>query len=240
MAFSVNAAAALNGAGAFATSRRGNVDRAEIERVRRRLGSRATAAQIAKITGRCETDVRAVLSFEQTALRELSPSPARPEPPAPWTSEDVRRLRTMYVERGLSAEACAAALNRTDEATKAQIKRQGLQRRSKDDRSARDTLFTSLWAAGVSLDDLEARFGIQRSGIQKMVRRLGLSPRSRRRVASVDWTPELDQLVLRDFVTAGYPASVVAQRIPGATKSAVISRAFRQGWTASRGRSASV
>lgn len=61
MSVSVNAAAALNGAGAFATSRRGAVGYEEIAHARSVLGDRATAAQVAKMIGRCEADVRPMM-----------------------------------------------------------------------------------------------------------------------------------------------------------------------------------
>lgn len=186
MALSVNATAALNGAGAFATSRRGAIGRDEIEHARRALGSRVTAAQVAKMMGRCEADVRLALTYAAPA-----------ETPEPSVAP-VRRPRAMI-------------------------------QTPKERRVERDALFRALWTQNLDLDAMQKRFGLSRDGIRKLARRLGLPPRIVK-INRVRWTPEMAALVLREFVQARLPASVVAENIPGATKASVIARAYRQGW----------
>ena len=56
-------AAGINGTAAFATARRGGLPASELAQAQKTLGSRATPAQIAKITGRCELDVRATMEI---------------------------------------------------------------------------------------------------------------------------------------------------------------------------------
>lgn len=51
----------MTSAGSFATARRGGVLQSEVNEARHKLGARATPAQIAKVLGRCEADVRAIL-----------------------------------------------------------------------------------------------------------------------------------------------------------------------------------
>ncbi|PZU71668.1 MAG: hypothetical protein DI531_15500 [Brevundimonas sp.] len=183
MARSIYASAAQSGAGSFATSRRGGLDFAEIDRVRSRLGARATPAQIAKATGRCEADIRVVL---------------------------------------VGSEASCVIPARASPLTKPKTHREKL--------AEKEAAFAVEWRNGTPIETLVARFDMTPGGLQTMVRRLGLKNRVLQRYATVTWTPELDEIVLREFVAGGRPATVVAGMIPGATKSAIISRAWRKGW----------
>lgn len=56
----------MSSAGSFATARRGGVLQSEVNEARHKLGARATPAQIAKVLGRCEADVRAILDGSLT------------------------------------------------------------------------------------------------------------------------------------------------------------------------------
>lgn len=64
-----NKAAGINGTASFATARRGGLSAMELAQARKTLGARATPAQIAKITGRCELDVREAMEQVATPSR---------------------------------------------------------------------------------------------------------------------------------------------------------------------------
>jgi hypothetical protein len=172
----VNASAALAGAGSFATSRRGAVAYEEIAQARAALGSRATAAQVAKMIGRCEADVRPFMACRSEIEAAQVLVTLRPE------------IRA-------------------------------------------DQHFTELWEKGVKTAVLATRFGLSDSGILHWASRLGLKSRAIKS-DKVVWTPALDAIVKRDFVSGDKTAAEVAANIPGATKAAVIARAFRKGWCA--------
>ncbi|WP_292079795.1 MULTISPECIES: hypothetical protein [Brevundimonas] len=185
MSISVNASAALAGAGSFATSRRGAVGYDEIAQARAALGSRATAAQVAKMIGRCEADVRPFMACRseiEAAQVLVTLRPVAPDPQTPRQSRD-------------------------------------------------DQHFSDLWEQGVKTAALAARFGLSDSGILHWAARLGLKSRAIKS-DKVIWTPALDEIVKRDFVSGDKTAAEVASAIPGATKAAVIARAFRKGWCA--------
>lgn len=190
MSVSVNAAAALNGAGAFATSRRGAVGYEEIAHARSVLGDRATAAQVAKMIGRCEADIRPLLGCRS----------------------EIEAARVLVALQPAVREAPKASRH-----------------------TQADLIFADLWEQGVKTATLAARFAMSDSGIYHWANRLGLKPRTIK-VDKVVWTPELDAVVKRDFVSGRKQAAEVAATIPGATKAAVIARAFRQGWCAPRAR----
>ena len=97
----------MSSIGAYATSRRGGVSMAEIDAVRGKLGSRATVAQIAKMLGRCEADVKAVL----TPATEIKPVAAEAEESGRfrWTPE-AETLADLMREMGKSSGQIAAAL----------------------------------------------------------------------------------------------------------------------------------
>ena len=93
--------------GSFATARRGGVSLTDVEDAREKLGSRATPAQIAKMLGRCEADVKAVL----TPATEIKPVAAEAEESGRfrWTPE-AETLADLMREMGKSSGQIAAAL----------------------------------------------------------------------------------------------------------------------------------
>ena len=93
--------------GSFATARRGGVSLTDIEDARQKLGSRATPAQIVKMLGRCEADVKAVL----TPVAEIKPVPIEAEESNRfrWTPE-AEALADLMREMGKSSGQIAAAL----------------------------------------------------------------------------------------------------------------------------------
>lgn len=181
----VNASAALAGAGSFATSRRGAVGYDEIAQARAALGSRATAAQVAKMIGRCESDVRPLMACRS----------------------EIEAAQVLVTLRPVAPDGQASRQARADQS------------------------FTDLWEQGVKTSALAARFGLSDSGILHWASRLGLKSRAIKS-DKVVWTPALDAIVKRDFVSGDKTAAEVAAAIPGATKAAVIARAFRKGWCA--------
>lgn len=185
MPISVNASAALSGAGSFATSRRGAVGYDEIAQARAALGNRATAAQVAKMIGRCEADVRPLLACRS----------------------EVEAAQVLVTLRPVAADGQASRQARADQS------------------------FSDLWEQGVKTSALAARFGLSDSGILHWASRLGLKSRAIKS-DKVVWTPALDAIVKRDFVSGDKTAAEVAATIPRATKAAVIARAFRKGWCA--------
>ena len=176
---------AIGSAGLFATSRRGAVGYDEIAQARAALGSRATAAQVAKMIGRCEADVRPFMACRS----EIE------------AAQVLVTLRPVAPDRQTSRQA-------------------------RDDQH-----FSDLWEQGVKTAALAARFGLSDSGILHWASRLGLKSRAIKS-DKVVWTPALDEIVKRDFVSGDKTAAEVAAAIPGATKAAVIARAFRKGWCA--------
>lgn len=189
MSISVNASAALSGAGSFATSRRGAVGYEEIAQARAALGSRATAAQVAKMIGRCEADVRPLLGCRS----------------------EIEAAQVLVMLRPSVRDT------------------------SRPCQTPADVTFTELWEKGFKTSALAVRFAMSKGGIYHWAARLGLKPRAIKS-DKVVWTPELDAMIKRDFVSGRKQAAEVAALIPGATKAAVIARAFRQGWCAPRAR----
>lgn len=185
MPMTVNASAALAGAGSFATSRRGAVAYEEIAQARSVLGSRATAAQVAKMIGRCEADVRPLLACRS----------------------EIEAAQVLVTLRPVAPDGLPSRQERADQH------------------------FTDLWEKGVKTAVLATRFGLSDSGILHWASRLGLKSRAIKS-DKVVWTPALDAIVKRDFVSGDKTAAEVAAAIPGATKAAVIARAFRKGWCA--------
>lgn len=112
-------------AGTFATSRRGGVSAYEVEQARARLGARATPAQIAKMLGRCEADIRAIMFPASKNDPEPIPEAAWG---APWSIQDQKLLQLMYIEMGCTAEQTASALGRTVDAVHRRVRKTGLQR----------------------------------------------------------------------------------------------------------------
>lgn len=190
MPVTVNAAAALNGAGAFATSRRGAVGYEEIAHARSVLGDRATAAQVAKMIGRCEADVRPLLGCKSEI--EVACVLVAMKPPV-----DDKEVQSRQAQA--------------------------------------DQAFADKWDRGVRTLDLAERFSKSPHGIRAWAARLGLKPR-KIKFDKVIWTEALDEVVRRDFVSGRKPAAEVAKTIPGATKAAVIARAFRKGWCTPKAR----
>lgn len=86
----------------------------DIEQVRQRYGARATPAQVAKILGCCEADVRAILF--PTPVDQPEPSPSAPS--FPWNDRNLR-LSALMFEMECSVEDVAKAIGCTvEEATR--------------------------------------------------------------------------------------------------------------------------
>ena len=116
MPISVNASAALSGAGSFATSRRGAVGYDEIVQARAALGSRATAAQVAKMIGRCEADVRPLMACRSEIEAAQVLVTLRPEVSAGQASAQARADQnfTDLWEKGVKTSALADRFGLSD------------------------------------------------------------------------------------------------------------------------------
>lgn len=172
----------MSSIGAYAIARRGGVTLAEIDAVRGKLGSRATVAQIAKMIGRCEADVRAVLSPE--APIEAVPARTVPEQPRPqW---DDRRIKLAHKMRaaGLNSAEIGEAVGCSSSSVRAFFAREQegrADRREAEWKAGRDK-FTRLWMQGATADEITAQMGWKTTKyVNQWRQKLGLP--SRRRVA---------------------------------------------------------
>ena len=89
-----NKAAGINGTASFATARRGGLSASELTQAQKTLGSRATPAQIAKITGRCELDVRATMEIA-----------TQPEPKEDLKARQMEHLVTLQARQKAQDDA---------------------------------------------------------------------------------------------------------------------------------------
>lgn len=151
----------MSSIGAYATARRGGVSMAEIDAVRGKLGSRATVAQIAKMIGRCEADVRAV----------LSPPPQAPVASSDgfrWTEHRVR-LAGLMRDAGATSDEIGQAVGCSGASVRVFFQRASnkeaatqpaseLTIREQREKDRRD-LFTRLWMQGVTADEITQRMG---------------------------------------------------------------------------------
>lgn len=176
----------MSSIGAYATARRGGVSMAEIDAVRGKLGSRATVAQIAKMIGRCEADVRAVLSPEASPVAS---APRGASSSFKWTDSN-KRLAGLMREAGATSDEIGRAVGCSGGAVRVFFQREATPASShakmkslgtRDmERAARRELFTRLWTQGVPRDEIAERMGMASAkDVGQMRQRLGLPARAR-------------------------------------------------------------
>lgn len=96
-------------------------------------------------------------------------------------------------------------------------------------RESRDDAFTRMWEAGMPLQHICTALSITFEFGKQCRLRLGLEPRRRGGNLAIDWTPQMDAVILREYLTAGRSADAVSRDI-GVSRNALIGRATRLGY----------
>lgn len=95
--------------------------------------------------------------------------------------------------------------------------------------SEREARFRTLWNEGAPKSEISYLLGMTSPQMDRIRVKLGLEKRKEGAKPN-GWTAEEDAAILRHYITAGMTAEAVGKML-GRTRTAVIGRAHRKGWT---------